>query len=253
MKKNEPQGNELSFILLVLVRTLIYKLSHFVLYWFEKLKWYAFSGVLTFLIFLAYLFIYRYKEKKNKEKDKDFLIGFHKNKKVSISESQRTTHTQVIGTTGSGKTESVVLPFILQDLKKGHGLLIIDGKSDNDFLEKLYSHAVKFNREKDFKLFSLPNKEESHSFNPLKGSSSIEIAEKVFSSFHFENEYYRNIQYKIFLNLISLVKEKTTPTFKLIYKLLTDSEELSSWLEVCENEKTKNILTAFLALSEKER
>ena len=159
----------------------------------------------------------------------------------------------MIGTTGSGKTESVVLPFILQDLKKGHGLLIIDGKSDNDFLEKLYSYAVKFNREKDFKLFSLANHKESHSFNPLSGSSSIEIAEKVFSSFHFENEYYRNIQYKIFLNLISLVKEKATPTFKLIHKLLTDSEELSSWLEACKSEKTKNILTSFLALSEKER
>ena len=253
MEKNKPQGNELSFILLVLVSTLVYKLSPFVLYWYEKLKWYAFSGVITSLIFLIYLFIYRYREEKNKEKGKDFLLGFHKNKKVSISENQRTTHTQVIGTTGSGKTEGVILPFILQDLKKGSGFLIIDGKSDNDFLEKLYSYSVKYKREKDFKLFSLANKKESHSFNPLNGSSSIETAEKVFSSFHFENEYYRNIQYKIFLNLISLIKEKTIPTFKLIHKLLTDSKTLSSWLEACENEKTRSLLSAFLALSERER
>ena len=38
----------------------------------------------------------------------------------------RTSHTQVIGTTSCGKTESVILPWIIQDIKNGEGVCVVD-------------------------------------------------------------------------------------------------------------------------------
>ena len=251
MEKNKLQGNELSFILLILICAFLYKIYPFLLFWYERLKLpFLLSFAILSLLSLGFIF---YKFIKQPKEEKDLFLGFFGRKKVFVSDKQRTTHAQVIGTTGSGKTESVILPWIVQDIKRGQGVLVIDGKSDNSFLNKLYSYTVKFKREKDFKLFSLVHLKNSHSFNPLKANSSLEASERVFSAFHFENEYYRNIQYKIFFNLISLISEKTTPTFKLLHKLLTDKEDLSLWLKKCEDKKTKSILNAFLALSDKER
>ena len=71
--------------------------------------------------------------------------------------------------------------------------------------------------------------------------------------FKSESEYYRNVQYKIFFNLISLIRERATPTFQLIFRLLTDKEELSLWLKRCKSKKVKGILKAFLALPDRER
>jgi TonB-dependent SusC/RagA subfamily outer membrane receptor len=36
-------------------------------------------------------------------------------------------HTQVVGTTNAGKTESVILPWAIDDIKNGRGLILIDG------------------------------------------------------------------------------------------------------------------------------
>ncbi len=254
MKKEiKSEGTHLSFIILILFCVFIYKIAPFAFYLYQKFKWHALFVLILILFTAIFILIYQYIKNRDKKDDKDLFIGFNHKKPIFISNSQRTTHAQVIGTTGCGKTESVILPWIVQDIQNGNGALIIDGKSDNDFLDKLYSYTIKFKGEKDFKLFSLANTKWSYSFNPLTGASSIEIAEKVFSSFQFKNEYYKNIQYKIFLSLISLIREKTTPTFKLIYELLNDTDTLYIWVETCKSKNTKKILEGFVALPEKER
>ncbi len=158
----------------------------------------------------------------------------------------RSSHTQVIGTTSCGKTESVILPWIIQDIENGSGVLIIDGKSDSQFLDKLYSYVALSGREEDFRLFSLAKVAESSAFNPLEGGSPQEVAERVFAAFPSENEYYRSVQYKIFLLLVRLIHErKQVPTFRLIHRLLTDTGLLSTWLENCQDEELKRALTQF--------
>ncbi len=47
-------------------------------------------------------------------------------KNVYVKQPFRKMHTQVVGTTNAGKTESVILPWAIDDIKKGRGLLIID-------------------------------------------------------------------------------------------------------------------------------
>lgn len=181
-------------------------------------------------------------------------IDTDNNRTVHLKEPFRTMHAQVIGTTNAGKSASVVLPWAIQDIKNGSGTLIIDGKSDASFVKTLYSYVKFYGREKDFRLFSLANVGPSSSFNPLKGDSPQEVTERVFSSFTFDNEYYKNIQYKVFLNLVRLIfAQKEVPTFALIYLLLVDSEELTKWIAACPDELLKREMTRFVKLPERER
>lgn len=175
-------------------------------------------------------------------------------KSVSLRQEFRTMHTQVIGTTNAGKSESTVIPKAVKDIQNGSGILLIDGKADGRFLDKLYAYVKKYKRENDFRLFSLGNIEASSSFNPLRGESPQAVTERVFSSFRFENEYYRNVQYKYFLGVIKLIfEQKEVPTFSLVKQLLTDMEALSPWIQASTDEGLKKDMTAFMNLAARER
>lgn len=166
--------------------------------------------------------------------------------RLYLHEEYRTGHAQVIGTTNAGKTESIVLPWVIQDIQNGSGIIIIDGKSDRAFLDKLYAYAADANRSSDFRLFSLAETQLSSTINPLFGGSPQEVTERVFSSFEFDNQYFRDVQFKIFLAIVTLIHEqKKTPTFKLVHRLLTDMEELSKWLEDCEDDDLERQLRMF--------
>lgn len=135
-------------------------------------------------------------------------------KNVYVKQPFRKMHTQVVGTTNAGKTESVILPWAIDDIKKGRGLLIIDGKSDMSLLNKLYAYAKRHHRENDVRVLSLCNVGISHTFNPLSGGSALEITERVFSAFNFESEYFKSIQYDVFLHLLLILEAvgiKPTP------------------------------------------
>ncbi len=150
-----------------------------------------------------------------------------KRKPVHIKPKQRAMHTQVIGTTNAGKTESVILPWAIQDIEKGRGLVLIDGKADRSLLDKLWAYAVKHKREKDFRLFSLSHIEESHQFNPLVGGTPEEVSERVFNSFEFENAYYRSVQFEIFSQVLRIfAAANEIPTFLKIHQAITEPNKL---------------------------
>lgn len=173
---------------------------------------------------------------------------------VFLKEAFRTMHAQAIGTTLAGKTESFVLNTAIQDIKRGTGLLLVDGKSEATTLNKLYAYVCRFNREKDFKLFSLAHVEPSSTFNPLNGETAQIVTERVFSSFTFENEYFRSVQYKVFLGIIRLIfAQKEIATFSLVHRLLVDMEELGKWVHACRDESLKRDLTKYMSLSERDR
>ncbi|MGE3758328.1 MAG: hypothetical protein AB7H97_11260, partial [Pseudobdellovibrionaceae bacterium] len=160
---------------------------------------------------------------------------------VHIKTRQRAMHTQVIGTTNAGKTESVILPWAIQDIEQGRGLILIDGKSDRSLLDKLWAYVVKYKREKDFRLFSLSGIDESHQFNPLLGGSPEEVAERVFNSFEFENEYYRSVQFEIFAQVMRIFSEsKEVPTFLKIFEAISAPNKLKALAEKTGNQGLKN-------------
>lgn len=127
-------------------------------------------------------------------------------KNVYVKQPFRKMHTQVVGTTNAGKTESVIMPWAIDDIKKGRGLLIIDGKSDMSLLNKLYAYAKRHHRENDVRVLSLCNVGISQTFNPLSGGSALEITERVFNAFNFENEYFKSIQYDVFLHSLLILE-----------------------------------------------
>lgn len=101
---------------------------------------------------------------------------------VHLKQAFRTMHGEGIGTTHAGKSESIVAPMTIQDIKNGSGVIIIDGKSEASFVNKIYAYAKLHGREKDFHLFSLANPGPSSSFNPLKGNSAQEVTGRKFFS-----------------------------------------------------------------------
>lgn len=142
---------------------------------------------------------------------------------VFIKPVQRAMHTQVVGTTNAGKTESVILPWAIQDIRDGRGLLLIDGKADNSLLNKLYGYVKKSDRVSDFKIFSLSHPDCSWQFNPLMGGTPEEITERVFNAFEFENPYYRSLQYEVMGQMMRVLdRNKITPTFKKLHQIITD-------------------------------
>ena len=191
-----------------------------------------------------------------RETEDSVLSGIDKKsgKSIYVTHSQRTMHTQIVGTTNAGKTESVILPWAIQDIYKGHGLIIIDGKSDRSLLNKLWAYTCEAKRKKDFLLFSLSHMDKSFQYNPLIGKNPEEVIERVFSAFEFDDVYYKNVQYEVFSNLIWLFfHSKTSLTFKRLYTALTNDDYLRTLDQGHKEKELRKWVSGFLALPPLER
>lgn len=173
---------------------------------------------------------------------------------LHVSDKSRTSHVQVIGTTGSGKTTSVVIPWCLKDLLRGRSSLVIDGKGSRDLPEELKEWTELDKMNVNLFHFNLDDPEKSHIINPLKNGSPQQITDRIFSSFDFEDPFYRSVQFDIcgyLTRLIHAVNDDVS--FKLLYELLTDDEKLASYLSECEDKELKSKLTSYLKEPVKDR
>ncbi len=189
-----------------------------------------------------------------KVEDSVFCGVADKGEEIWIKPKQRAMHTQVIGTTNAGKTESVILPWAIQDIYSGKGLLLIDGKADNSLIDKLWSYTKLAERENDFKLFSLSRREHSFQFNPLLGGTAEEITERVFNAFEFENPYYRSIQYEV-MNQVMRVLEatKTTPTFQRVHQAISTPSIMEDMLPEIKDNNLRHWIMNFSKMTSKNR
>lgn len=174
---------------------------------------------------------------------------------VFVKTQQRTMHTQIIGTTNAGKTESVILPWAIQDIEQGRGLVLIDGKADRTLLDKLWAYVVKNGRQKDFRLFSISNIKESCQFNPLIGGSAEEITERVFNAFEFENPYYRSVQFEVFSQVMRVFEQAfVVPTFLRLHQAIANPSVLKYLLRKMDrNDPLKQWVDYFKDLPAQER
>ncbi|NBU21351.1 hypothetical protein EBS43_08090 [bacterium] len=162
---------------------------------------------------------------------KDAASKQESHKTIHLKEDFRTAHTQVIGSTNAGKTASVILPWAVQDIEKGRGLLIIDGKADQSFLNKIYSYAVRSNRQREFKVFSLANPTLSSTYNPFCEGTAEQITERFFSTLEMSDPYYESIQFAALRTILSLlIRRGEKPLPGVIRELLRDKEKLRGWL-----------------------
>lgn len=253
MADSKPNNDSYFFILLAILMSLWIAMNNFA-DWFSEwiqssqnqiLFSIAAGIVIGLLYYCTSKKLIARKEKRQKESavigkeinDGSVYCGqTDKGEEVHIKPRQRGMHTQVIGTTNAGKTESVILPWAIQDIEQKRGLILIDGKSDKSLLDKLWAYTLKAGREKDFRLFSLSNINESHQFNPLIGGTPEEISERIFNSFEFENPYYRSLQFEVFSQVMRIFDSaKEVPTFLRIHQAITTPSALVALTAKCED------------------
>tara|TARA_B110001454_G_scaffold219194_1_gene251340 strand:- start:93615 stop:95231 length:1617 start_codon:yes stop_codon:yes gene_type:complete len=186
--------------------------------------------------------------------DSAFCGTTDKNEDIWIKPRQRAMHTQVIGTTNAGKTESVILPWAIQDIHSGKGLLLIDGKADNSLIDKLWAYTKLAGREKDFKLFSLSRREQSFQFNPLLGGTAEEITERVFNAFEFENPYYRSLQYEV-MNQVMRIFESANcvPTFQRLHQAISRPRIMEEMVKSFQDQEVRRWYLSFSEMTQKDR
>lgn len=162
----------------------------------------AIVGLALALIFLWDRFSKTSKERKKKvikineipesllcKNDSAILLGQEKDLGVQIHlpDSIRSRHVHVLGATGSGKTESIILNFLKQDIDRGLGAIILDAKGDYSFMKSL----TKWVPEEKLKIFDLGS-ENSMTYNPLEVGTPHEAAQRLFSSLTWSEEYYKS-------------------------------------------------------------
>jgi len=189
-----------------------------------------------------------------KEDDSVFCGMTDKKEEIWVKPKQRAMHTQVIGTTNAGKTESVILPWAIQDIHSGKGLLLIDGKADNSLIDKLWSYTKLAGREEQFKLFSLSRRNESFQFNPLLGGTAEEITERVFNSFEFENPYYRSLQYEVMNQVMRIFEASNTiPTFQRLYQAISRPRVMEKMAKSIKDPEVRRWYVTYCEMQPKDR
>jgi conjugal transfer pilus assembly protein TraD len=116
-------------------------------------------------------------------------MGFDQELRVPIHlpDSVRARHVHIVGATGSGKTESVILNFLRQDIARGLGAIILDAKGDASFMKTLRDWLPSGER---LKVFDLTDPE-SMPYNPISSGLPLEAAERLFASLVWSEEYYK--------------------------------------------------------------
>lgn len=219
-----------------------------------------------FLILIPALRILWVKIKKNSEKnffeetitakapDSVFCGTTDKGEDIWVKSRQRAMHTQVIGTTNAGKTESVILPWAIQDIHSGKGLLLIDGKADNSLIDKLWAYTKLAGREDHFKLFSLSRRDQSFQFNPLLGGTAEEITERVFNAFEFENPYYRSLQYEVMNQVMRIFEASgTVPTFQRLHQAISRPKTMEEMVKSVQDPEVRRWHLNFCTMAPKDR
>ncbi|MGZ3749006.1 MAG: type IV secretory system conjugative DNA transfer family protein, partial [Pseudobdellovibrionaceae bacterium] len=139
----------------------------------------------------------------------------------------RTRHVHILGATGSGKTESVILNFLKQDVSRGLGSIILDAKGDHSFLSEL-KNWVPGNR---LLVFDLTDPE-SLGYNPLDSGSPLEAAQRLFSSMTWSEEYYKSKALSALQRIFQIHFEINTqnPTLSEVARVLETPDSFSAFV-----------------------
>lgn len=146
---------------------------------------------------------------------------------IFLPDSIRTRHVHILGATGSGKTESVILNFLKQDVARGLGTIILDAKGDQSFLDELNQCVPK----EKLLVFDLGS-ETSLSYNPLLSGTALESAQRLFSSMTWSEEYYKSKALSSLQRIFQIHFEVTggNPTLLEISQYLETPKTYSSFV-----------------------
>ncbi|PUU87633.1 type IV secretory system conjugative DNA transfer family protein [Halanaerobium sp.] len=121
---------------------------------------------------------YREEALKNNEYFLGVLQGNDK-KKIMLKDKAFETHAQVIGTTGGGKTESILIPRAINIMQRGKGFAFIDPKGARHNLQKIKHYYQKYNCKQKIKVLDLANPQNTNTYNPLLFKSARAIRDMI--------------------------------------------------------------------------
>ena len=148
--------------------------------------------------------------------------------KIALPVNIRSGHVQIIGSTGRGKTESVIIPWMVQDLIHSRTSVLIDGKGDKKIYDLLKQVDIENGSRAGIAYFDIGNIEESMTTNPLKFGSPQQIVDRLFASLEFENIYFKNVSFSACLLVAKLIsaqkeaKDREITFYKLAMALSDD-------------------------------
>ncbi len=164
--------------------------------------------------------------------------SFTRRKPLYLTDAQRLMHCEVVGSTGTGKTDSLLLPMFTHDVTHGKGAIIIDGKGDLELFNRIQYVIEKKQRKDDFFFFSLSHPGKSNSYNPLFRGNPTELKDKLINSMAWSEEFYRRMAERAALTLFNAMasrKYKKIARFRDLYAYLTDVKALSKLNDEMQN------------------
>lgn len=127
------------------------------------------------------------------ERDDSIAISITNRKEIQLNDINKSTHTAIIGASGSGKSV-LIDSLIYEDLKSGKPIFFIDPKGDNESLNNFINLCKLTGR--NFKVFSEYWEDEGAcSINPVKDGSATNIADRIHHAFTWSEEHYAQICY----------------------------------------------------------
>lgn len=162
-----------------------------------------------------------------------------KKKPVYLTNDMRALHTLAIGTTGSGKTEGFIKPWVLQDILRGYGAVIVDPKGDIKLFNEIYSYHKVFNKhDQNFYYLNLGDPEHSNTYNPIFRGTATELKDRIMNMVSWGSERYYRIQSEMYLfNLLLAIESLNKKiTIEDLYLLFTNPHALSRLIEMIKNQ-----------------
>lgn len=125
-------------------------------------------------------------------------------------------HLAILGTTGSGKTETT-FKFLEDSIKNDKPTIMVDGKGDVGNIFRLKALADKYN--KPFKVFTLSGRElkdkgvviQPSAYNPFSTDNEGILVDSIMSLFNYSEEHYK-AGARVYMDLLikSLLETKTS-------------------------------------------
>lgn len=145
---------------------------------------------------------------RSKHPETGVLLGVSKEtgRPVLLTDRELNQHTLLVGTTGSGKT-TTMMNFVESALCRGIPLVLVDGKGARDLAERVKFLADQYDR--SFYLFSMHG--ESWHYNPLARGGTTELKDKLISLTEWSEEHYKKIAERylqLVFRCLSLAGEK---------------------------------------------
>jgi len=164
---------------------------------------------------------------------------------VFLPEKIRSRHVHILGATGSGKTESVVLNFLRQDIKFGRGAIILDAKGDESFQKNLKAWLPP----ERLCVLDLANAS-SMGFDPIQHGSPMEAAQRLHASLTWSEDYYKAKAFTALLRLFEthFKKYDRNPNLKELNSSLYNAATFVSAIAADSHEK-KTLLDSYSELA----